>query len=184
MLIESVVGESVVMQVYPGSPAAGQGVRSGDRIVRVAGEAVSGFSLDAVSERLRGAPGSRLTVEFLRGEEPRSVEMARQRIQVPSVPFATLVEEGVGYIPIRRFSATTGREVEAAVRGLWERGARRFVLDLRGNGGGQLDQAIAVSNLFLAQGEKVAAVDFRAQPGEEYLAERPPLSVTVPLAVL
>lgn len=185
MLIESVEGSPVVMQVYPGSPAAERGVRGGDRILAVGGVPVSDSVIGAVSERLRGRPGSEVTVGFGRaGAAPFAVSMTRRRIQVPSVPFATLVEGGVGYVPVRRFSEATGREVEAALRALEARGARSFVLDLRGNGGGALDQAIAVSNLFLPRGEEIAAVAYRNQPEERYVADREPLSSTAPLAVL
>lgn len=184
MLIESVDGAAVVMQVYPQTPAAERGVQSGDRIVSVAGEPVAGLTLDGVSERLRGRPGSPVRVEFDRGDQRLAFDLERRTIQVPSVPFATLVEPGVGYVPIRSFGPATGREVGLAALELRARGARALILDLRGNGGGQLDQAIAVSNLFLPRGEQIASVAYRNQPDESYTAERPPLSTDVPLAVL
>jgi carboxyl-terminal processing protease len=186
MQIESQPGRTVVAAVFPGSPAEAGGVLPGDRIVAVDDSVVRGRGLSEVSGRLLGLPGTMVRVTFERTGVPEPIEMTftRARIHVPSVPYALLLEGGVGYVPLPRFNNSSAAEVEAAVRDLAGRGAKSYVLDLRRNLGGVLEQAAEIAEIFLEPGQEIVRVDYRAQATEVHVARRPPLVGDRPLVVL
>ncbi len=147
MQIEAQPGRTVVAAVFPGSPAEQGGVLPGDRIVAVNDSTVKGRGLSEVSGRLLGVAGTTVRVTFERAgvAEPIAMTFTRARIHVPSVPYALMLDGGVGYVPLPRFNNTSAAEVEAAFRDLERRGAKSYVLDLRRNLGGVLEQAADIS---------------------------------------
>ncbi len=186
MQIESQPGRTVVAAVFPGSPAEQGGVLPGDRIMAVNDSSVQGRGLSEVSGRLLGVAGTSVRVTFERTGVPEPITMTftRARIHVPSVPFALMLDGGVGYVPLPRFNNASAAEVEAAVRDLERRGAKSYVLDLRRNLGGVLEQAAEITELFLAPGQEIVRVDYRSQPSEVHVASRVPVVGDKPLVVL
>ncbi|HEU4562927.1 MAG TPA: S41 family peptidase [Longimicrobium sp.] len=186
MLVELVRDTATVMRVYPNTPAEGAGVRIGDRIVEVDGQKVTGIPLDRVTARLLGPQGTAVRVTFMRrGEaEPRRIEARRAVVHIPVVPYALVLDGNIGYVPLDRFSETSGQELAEAIADLRARGATRFVLDLRGNGGGSLEQSIRITNLFLNKGQEILRVMYRNAPQEIYRAEDTPLLGGEPVVVL
>ena len=187
--VEVLSGEGViqVMGAMPDSPAAAAGLKSGDFITHIDGTAVDRGNLDLSVRKLRGRPGTRVQLTVTRdGEEsPRQVELTRARIRLTSVR-AELVEPGFGYVHIAQCQQETPGELRRRLGELERRhGALRgLILDLRGNPGGTLDSAVAVSDLFLAAGRIVSVdgriaetkISYDAHPGQPYEA--------VPMAVL
>lgn len=175
----------VVSRVFPNTPAENGGVREGDRIVRVDSLNASDAKLEKVSDALRGVAGTQVQVTFARPGVVEPVKLAFKRaiVHVPAVPYATLVGDRVGYIPLQTFNENTADEVEAAAAKLVSAGARGLVLDLRDNGGGIVDQALAVSSLFLKDGQSIVNVRSRNAPDEiarastDHLASQPPLII-------
>ncbi|HVG45092.1 MAG TPA: S41 family peptidase, partial [Longimicrobium sp.] len=157
MLVELVRDTATVMKVYPGTPAAGAGVHVGDRIVEVDGQKVTGIPLDRVTARLLGPQGTVVHATLVRhGQaQPLRIEARRALVHVPVVPYALMLDGQVGYVPLDRFSESSAEELATALRDLRTRGARAFVIDLRGNGGGSLEQSIRISNLFLQPGKEI-----------------------------
>jgi len=186
MLVELVRDTATVMKVYPGTPAAGASVHVGDRIVEVDGQKVTGIPLDRVTARLLGPQGTTLHATLVRhGEaQPLRIEARRALVHVPVVPYALMLPDQVGYVPLDRFSETSAGELADAIEDLKGRGARAFVVDLRGNGGGSLDQSIRISNLFLEQGKEVLRVVYRNAPQEVYRAAQKPLITSEPMVVM
>ncbi|HEV7590304.1 MAG TPA: S41 family peptidase [Longimicrobium sp.] len=186
MLVELVRDTATVMKVYPGTPAAGAGVHVGDRIVEVDGQRVTRIPLDRVTARLLGPQGTTVHVTLVRhGEaEPLRIEAQRALVHVPVVPYALMLDGQVGYVPLDRFSESSAQELATALDGLRARGARAFVVDLRGNGGGSLDQSIRISNLFLEPGKEILRVVYRNAPQEVYGATRKPLVTSEPVVVM
>lgn len=174
-----------VQRVFPNTPAGDAGVREGDRIVSIGDTATTGWGLTKVSERLRGLPGSRVTVGFGRVgvTEPIRITFTRREVHVPAVPYSTVLN-GVGYIPLQTFNENSTEEVEAAVGRLLAQGARGLVLDLRDNGGGIVEQALSVSSLFLRDSQEIVSVRARGMPTEVSRAEGPRVADGVPLVVL
>jgi carboxyl-terminal processing protease len=186
MLVELVRDTATVMKVYSGTPAAGAGVQVGDRIVEVDGEKVTGIPLDRVTARLLGPQGTTVHATLVRhgAPQPLRIEAQRALVHVPVVPYALMLDDHVGYVPLDRFSESSAEELGNALQQLQSRGARAFVVDLRGNGGGSLDQSIRISNLFLEPGKEVLRVVYRNAPQEVYRAAEKPLVTSAPVVVM
>ena len=186
MLIEDQQGTFTVAKVYPHTPAEAGGVQLGDRIVSVNGVATSGLKLEGVSSRLTGTPGSTVRVTFARGgvSSPIESQFTRAVVHIPAVPFALMLDNRIGYIPVQRFNETSGGEVETALRNLAGRGAQAFVLDLRGNGGGDFDESLRMANLFLKRGQDIVTVRSRGSASVVSRAVEQPIVPDAPLVVL
>ena len=179
-------GFITVVAPIPGSPGARAGLRPGDRIVEVDGTSVEGWLTDQAVELLRGKPGTavRIGVRRLGVETVIPFEITRAVIHVPSVPFAMVLDSGVGYVPLQGFNGTTTEEVRAAVDSLVEEGASSLILDLRRNPGGLLDEGVGVSDLFLDRGQDVVEIRARGAEPETYRATTRRGYADLPLVVL
>ncbi|MES2306208.1 MAG: S41 family peptidase [Gemmatimonadota bacterium] len=180
-------GDHVTLfRVYDDSPAAKGGLRQGDRILTVDTVNVSGLPVAKVTSYLLGPPGTDVKVVYQRVPEAtsRTTVVHRGEIRIPAVPFTLLLGDHVGYVPIQRFNQTAALDVQAAVNQLARDGAKRYVLDLRGNGGGDLDAATAMAGLFLKPGQEVARVKHRGQAPILYNAEQVVTIGDAPIAVL
>jgi carboxyl-terminal processing protease len=167
------------------SPAARAGVQAGDVISAINGQNASGLTVTQVSEKLRGAMGTSVTVTFLRdGEEPRDVVLTREVIKIESV--TGRMEGEFGYLRVSTFNTNTGRELTAAIDKIKRENpnVRGFVLDLRNNGGGLLTAAIDVSDAFLERGEIVSQRGRKPEQIERYAARPGDLIGGLPLVVL
>ncbi len=176
----------VVARVFANTPAELGGVQEGDRIVRVDTLATSGVKIDKVSDALRGVPGTTVQVTFARPGVTEPVKLAFKRaiVHVPAVPYSTMLGDKVGYIPLQTFNENTAEEVEAAAARLMAEGARGIVLDMRENGGGIVEQALAVSSLFLKDGQEIVKVRARNTPDEVNAASTEHLATQLPMIVL
>jgi carboxyl-terminal processing protease len=175
----------VVQRVFPNTPADDAGVRDGDRITAIADSSTAGWGMSKVSERLRGAPGSRVSVTFARPGvgSPIRLTFTRRQVHVPAVPFASVMN-GIGYIPLQTFNENAAEEVQAAVSRLVAQGARGLVLDVRDNGGGIVEQALAISSLFLKDSQEIVSVRARGAPNEISKARGVHVASGIPLVVL
>jgi carboxyl-terminal processing protease len=186
MLVEDQQGVTVVSRVYPHTPAEAGGVHDGDHIVADEKQAVHGWKLPQVTDALKGNPGTQVNVTFARPgvTTPIELKLTRAIIHIPAVPYTILLDGKIGYLPLLQFNETSGDEFEHAVQKLTGEGARGIVIDLRGNGGGIVDQAIDISNLFLRDGAEIATVRARSGEVQRYAARGTPLAPTLPLVVL
>ena len=177
----------VVARVFPHTPAEEGGVLEGDIITKVDTMPVSGdIKIDQVSNALRGVVGTSVNVMYSRPSvaEPIKLVFKRAVIHVPAVPYAMLVGDHIGYIPLQTFNENTAEEVQAAATKLVSQGAKGFVLDLRDNGGGIVEQALAVTSLFLKEGQPIVNVRGRNTPDEIARASNEHLSAQPPLIIL
>lgn len=179
-------GFVTVLAPMPGSPAARAGLLSGDRIVEVDGESVEGRSTGQAVDRLRGEPGRAVAVGVRRPgrEGVLRFDVERAVIRVPSVPFATMLEGGIGYVPLDIFNRTTTDEVRAAIDSLATEGMTSLILDLRGNRGGLLTEGVGLTDLFLDRGKPIVEIRGRSTPPEEYLAATAQAYPELPLVLL
>jgi carboxyl-terminal processing protease len=187
MLLEQQTGVGVVVgRVFPNTPAEEAGVQEGDRITAIDGTSTQGWEIDKVSEKLRGTPGSQVSVSYSRPgvTEPIKLRFTRAVVHVPAVAYTGLFDRQVGYIPLQAFNENAAEEVAAAVEKLEQDGAKGVVLDMRDNGGGIVDQALAVSGLFLKEGQEIVSVRARNAPTEVARARGPHLATNIPLVVL
>ena len=149
------ITDTFILSTFPESPAARAHLRFGDKIIGINSENMTGKSSDIVRDRLRGATGTilRLTVERSATNRVETIEIRRNRVLQPSIPDAYILRPGIGYIDLSEgFNYTTAGEFDAALQELKAQGMRSLVLDLRGNGGGIVDQAVKVAEKFLPAG--------------------------------
>lgn len=178
----------VIVEPYEGMPALDAGLRAGDILLSIDGEDLKGFPVDEVSSRLRGEPGTTLAVRAKRegiADSIVEVKILRANIAMPSVPYYTLFADSVGYVILNSFTENCAREVRLALVELKNRGARSFILDLRGNGGGSMAEAIDIAGLFVPKGTTVVSTKGKmAQASQTYKTRREPLDANIPLAIL
>ncbi|MFL5580802.1 MAG: S41 family peptidase [Gemmatimonadaceae bacterium] len=186
MLVEQQGTEMRVAKVYPNTPAERGGVLEGDLVAGVNGHATTGWALAQLTDSLKGTPGTSVRVELRRVGVPApiAVSFVRSVVRVPAVPYAIVLAGGVGYVPIQQINETAAAEARRAVASLVARGATGLVLDLRGDGGGYVDQAVDIANLFLPKGSPVFEVRGREGVQERVAAVREPLAAGVPVVVL
>ena len=182
----SKVGDYVtVNKVFPNSPAEGGGVQEGDKIMIIDTTNARGFNTQQVQNKLLGPIGTPVNVTFGRigAVQPIKMSFKRAQITVPAVPYTMMIENKVGYVPLQRFSEQTTEDIANSVIALGKQGAKGIIIDLRGNPGGILDEAFAMSNLFLPKGKELLSVRGRGE-FQKFVAERDPLAPDVPLIVL
>lgn len=180
-------GAISVTHVFPHTPAEEAGVMEGDRIVQVESASTRGWNLTQVSDSLLGQPGTKVAVKFERPgvAEPIQYKFTRAIIHVPAVPFSMMLDGKIAYIPLSTFNEDASEDLEASLRRLvLTDGAKGVILDLRDDPGGILDQAFAVSNIFLKEGQEVVSVRGRGSPTQEFVAKDKPLLPSTPLIVL
>lgn len=179
----------VVETVIPGSPASRAGIAVGDRVVAIDGTPTAGPGIKtkahAWSSKLRGLSGTRVELRLERSSwpSPRTFELVRERVKVPTVESFT-VEPGIGYIAVSKFHEATAVDMTMALETLDRNGLEALILDLRGNPGGLLDQAIRVADLFLEQGTIVTIRGRRESQTEREVAHGPGTWTKVRLLVL
>jgi len=180
-------GYVTVVSPIPGGPGGRMGIRAGDRFYEIEGVRADTMITDQAVELLRGRPGSEVGIRMLRPGVPEPIEftITREVIRLKAVPFAVMLDDGVGYVPLLTVRETSADEVRAAVDSLREQGMRGLVLDLRGNPGGLLDQGIAVTDLFLEPGLGIVETRGRAAgQNETFTASRPDRYQGLPIVVL
>ena len=175
--IQKRMGKITVIAPMEGTPAFKLGIRAGDIITHIEDEELKEeVSTDEVVRKLRGPKGTQVTITIRRAglDEPIRMTITRAEIPTRAVPYAFMITPETGYIFLRDFTHTSSRELSAAMDNLEKQGMKRLMLDIRGNPGGVLDQAVDISDIFLGKGDKVvytrgrtssSAQDFFA-PGE------------------
>jgi carboxyl-terminal processing protease len=177
----------VVTHVFPHTPAEEAGVMEGDHIIMVDTTSTRGWKLQQVSNYLIGTPGTKVGVKFMRPgvPEPIAYRFTRAIIHVPAIPFAIMLDDKIAYIPLGVFNEDAAEDLSAALHRLVTvEGAKSVVLDLREDPGGILDQALAVSNIFLKEGLELVSVRGRNGQEQRYIAKGAPIQPTIPLVVL
>src|ERR1019366_3922631 len=184
------VRENVLTVISPlvGTPAYRMGIQAGDRILEIDGKTTRGLTVDEAVTHLRGTPGTQVSIKIWRQglAEPLPFVIPREIIKSESVPYAGLLPGKVGYIKLVQFSEPTGADLEKAIVKLKAQGATSFILDLRYNPGGLLNQAVEVSEQFLPKGRVVVSTRGRQPSQNTELASQgtPLVDTAVPLVVL
>src|SRR6266540_489905 len=195
--VQAVDGNITVVAPFEGTPAHRLGIRAGDVISKIEDQDARGMSIDDAVKRLRGPKGTPVRITIVRQgyEAPLEFTVIRDSIPLHSVPYFFMASRSVGYLRLTDFNETTAcrpgegegceRELEKALKSLQKSGASAIVLDIRDNPGGLLDQAFAVSNLFLKKGQLVVFTRGRTKRDESnYITETESPFVNVPLVVL
>lgn len=173
---------------YEGSPADRAGIRPGDKILKIDGKDAKGMTSEQVSSKLKGDPGTTLTLElgkFPTGE-PQKVKITREIISIPGVRYHGMVAEGVGYIDHNEFTVGCSNDLLRAYEELRAEGMTSLIIDYRSNGGGVLQEAVKTLALFLPAGSEVVSTRSSKSHVENksYKTESKPIAPDIPLVVL
>ena len=178
----------IVLNVIPSGPSDRAGVRAGDRILRINDSLVAGQRIpqERIVRRLRGPRGSKVHLSLGRQGigEPVEVEVVRDVIPLRSVESAFIIRDDIGFVKLSQFAQTTHRELNDALDTLRRQGMNKLILDLRGNSGGYLDQAIRLANEFLPEGDLIVYTEDRNHEQVREYADGTGRWQELPLAVL
>lgn len=177
----------IIREPYEGTPSHKAGLLPGDAILEIDGESMKGKNTEFVSSRLKGKPGEEVVLKIARAGEKKPLEkhLKREVVQMPCVPYYGMLNNEIGYICFTGFIDKSAEEVRTAIMELRGKGMRSLVLDLRGNGGGLLDQAVEIANYFLPRGSLVVSTKGKMkQWDKEYYATKNPLLPDMKVAVL
>ena len=179
-------GNVIINEPYAGSPAARAGLVCGDEIMEIDGVSTHGLTSSESSERMKGKPGTQVTflVKRVRGGAQEQIVITRERIHLPDVEYAGMLDSSTGYILQTGFTENVSSEVRKAFLKLKGEGMQKLVLDLRGNGGGLMNEAVSIVSLFVPKGTLV--VSSRDAQGKEtqYKTTTDPVDGQIPLIVL
>lgn len=178
---------SVIAEPYEGMPAQTVGLKVGDVLMEIDGKDLAGKSNAQVSDMLRGQINTKFVLKVQRPgvEKPMEFNIVRKSIQLPTVPYYGQVDNGTGYINLNSFSGNPSKEFKEAFLDLKEKGIKSLVIDLRGNGGGLLDEAIEIVNFFVPRGKVIVTTKGKIrQASNTYKTTREPLDTEIPIAVL
>ena len=185
--IQVIDGDITAVSLFEGSPAYRKGVRRGDVIARIDGEDAKGWTSEQAARRLRGPKGTMVRVSLRRRGYDQLIELdvPRDEISIPTIAAAVMIDDTTAYIRLQDFAEQTGNDLLAALKSLSAKGMRRLLLDLRGNPGGPLDQAIRVSNEFLQKGQMIVYTRGRIpNSDQDYRATERGNFTDLPLVVL
>lgn len=178
----------VIAEPYVDMPAHKAGLKAGDKIISIDGRSMKNVDSDIVSEALRGPKGSSFILEYERpGEKITTVKIDRDEIKVPDVPYSGMIDESnkVGYIRLSSFTQTSSRSVREAYMKLQEEGMKKFVLDLRGNGGGLLMESVNIVNFFVPNNTDIVTTKGRVlDENRTYKTRNTPIDLDIPIVVL
>ena len=183
-IVKTLRNKLIVVDVFKGLPADEKGMKPGDEIIQIDGNKVS--ELKGVAQQfLNGKKNSNVTLLVLSNGALKTVNVKRAGVEPKAVPIAKLLEDGVGYIALDRFSKTASREVENALKLLIIDEAKGLILDLRNNPGGLLQEAVKIVNLFVPKGQLVVSTKSSITAyNQEFITTKQPLSLEIPLVIL
>ena len=186
--IETRNGQTIVVDLLEGEPAEQAGLQLGDVVMRVNGRDLAGLDQNQIGDLLQGATGTDVTVDIQRPGtlDMLTFELQRQKVKVPDVPYQGMLSETTGYLALSSFTKTASFEVRKALVNLTDSlGAEQVVIDLRGNGGGLLREAIAMVNLFVGKGQEVVSTKGKTPDwNKSYKTRANALRPDLPIAIL
>ena len=180
-------GNVIINEPYKGSPAEKHGLSCGDEIMEIDGQSTHGLTSQECSDRMKGKPGT--TVKFkvlkVRSKEVVDIIVTRERIHLPDIEYAGMLNDTTGYIYQSGFTENVSGELRNAFLKLKKQGMKKLVLDLRGNGGGLMSEAVGIVSLFVPKGSLVVSSKGQAAGTEmHYKTTSEPLDTEIPIIVM
>ncbi|MFC4722824.1 S41 family peptidase [Geojedonia litorea] len=174
----------VIVEPYKGYPADKAGLKAGDEIIKVENVVVADFKDDA-GNLLQGAAGSSVNLTYKRQGKTETTTVKRESVEIHAVPHFSMVDDKTGYVVLRQFNEKASTETINAIRSLKKEGAQRLILDLRGNPGGLLHEAVNIVNIFVPQNQLVVTTKSKVKKyNKTYYTQKEPLDTEIPLVVL
>jgi carboxyl-terminal processing protease len=184
-LIRKIGDYTFIAEPYEGNPAQKAGLKAGDKILSIDGKSMVKLTSDDVSTSLKGPKGTSILIEIERGSEKKKISVTRDEIKLPDVPYSGMISDQIGYIKLNSFTQTAASDVKTAFNDLKSKGMKKLVLDLRGNGGGLLIEAVKIVNFFVEKDQVVVVTKARvAEENRIYKTLDAPIDLEIPLTVL
>ncbi|MBO5075445.1 MAG: PDZ domain-containing protein [Bacteroidales bacterium] len=177
----------IINEPYAGSPAEKYGLQCGDEIIEIDGVPTKGLETKESSDRMKGKPGTTVVfkVKKVRTGDTLDIPVVRERIHFPDIEYAGMLDDTTGYILQSGFTENVSGEIRSKFQELKKQGMKRLVLDLRGNGGGLMSEAINIVSLFVPKGSLVVTSKGNTEESaREYRTESEPLDTEIPLIVM
>ena len=179
--------KSYVIMPYEDFPAYKAGLKIGDELLKVDGVDVTDKKTNEISKLLKGQANTPVSVEIKRygTDDPITFNLVRQKITINNVPYFGMITEDIGYVKLSDFTTSAGKEVSKAITKLKEEGATKIILDLRGNPGGLLNEAVNVANIFIPRGKEIVSTKGKVTDwNKTYNGLNNPVDTDIPLVVL
>ncbi|NRD18573.1 S41 family peptidase [Winogradskyella eckloniae] len=174
----------VIVEPYQNYAADKAGLKAGDEIIQVDKVIVADFKDDAAN-LLLGAAGTEVSITYKRQGKTNTVKIIRESLEIKAVPHYAMVDEKTGYVVLRKFNAKASSETIRAIKALKNQGATQLILDLRGNPGGLLHEAVNVTNIFVPKDQLVVTTKSKVKKyNKTYYTKREPIDTEIPLVVL
>lgn len=174
----------VIVEPYKNYPADKAGLKAGDEIIKIDGQLVANYKDDA-GNLLKGVPNSTAEITYVRQGKTANTTVKRSEIEIDAVPHFSMVNETTGYIVLRKFNAKASQQTGYALKDLKAQGATSIILDLRGNPGGLLSEAVNVVNLFVPKSQLVVTTKSKVKKyNRTYYTKRAPIDTEIPIVVL
>jgi carboxyl-terminal processing protease len=174
----------IILEPWKDYPADKAGLKAGDEIIKIDGTNISNYD-DNAGELLQGSAGTEVNVTYLRQGKENTATIKRAAVEIQAVPFFEMATPEIGYVILSKFNEKASRETKEAIKQLKEQGAKKIILDLRGNPGGLLSEAVNVSNLFIEKDKLITSTQSSVEKyNKTYLTKRNAFDADIPLAVL
>ena len=179
-------GNVIINEPYAGSPSVRYGLRCGDEILEIDGVSTHGLTSQECSERMKGKPGTtvKFKVKKVYTDEIVDIDVVRERIHLPDVEYAGMLDSETGYIYQSGFTENVSNDIRNAVLKMKKQGMKKLVLDLRGNGGGLMNEAINIVSLFVPKGSLVVSSKGQGISEQKYKTTTDPIDTEIPLIVM
>lgn len=177
----------IIREPYKGLPADKAGLKAGDVIIEIDGKDMRKASVKEVSDLLKGTPGTTLKLKIQRpGEKKtREISIIREKIEMDPITYSTIYDNNIGYVHYGGFTNGSSKRVKETITELKKKGAQSLILDLRGNGGGILDEAVNIVNFFVPKGQEIVSTKGKVKQWDRiYRTENQPLDTLIPIVVL
>jgi len=175
----------IIIEPFENAPADKGGIKAGDQIIGINNVLIKDTPLENVLPLLNGIPNSKITLQLKRQDKIFKTELTRETIDVDPVPYHQMLDDEVGYISFIKFNAKASTRVKEAFEELKEEGMKKLILDIRGNLGGLLNEAVEITNFFVPKGEVVVVTKAKVKKwSDTYKTKREPLDLEIPIVVL
>ena len=174
----------IIREPYKGFPADKAGLKAGDEIIQIGDVVLADFKDDA-SQLMKGAKNTKITLKYLRQGKPMSAQLILDEVELKAVPFFGKIDDKTGYIVLSQFNRKASAETKEALEKLKNDGATQIVLDLRGNPGGLLNEAVNICNLFVPKGEVIVTTKSKNEKyNTTYKTTREPIDTEIPITII
>lgn len=183
-LITRKEGKLIVKEPYKNFPADKAGLKAGDEIIQIGDVVLSDFNED-VSQLFKGAKNTKIALKYIRQGKTQNATLVLDEVEIKAVPFFGKIDDKTGYIALTQFNKKASYETKEALEQLKKEGIERLVLDLRGNPGGLLNEAVSICNLFVPKDEIIVTTKSRIEKHNNiYKTTRDPIDASIPLVVI